>query len=128
MDSYFKAAVSDLDKLLDDFEQNPDEQDYLQDAQNAYDSNHCSVSSELASSQLTSLLPKDQQCINCCVSSETCYETNQISLNEKTDEGLTSIQNEKNVTGLDLFLLWMVALQMKSSLYIWDDVVNLSVI
>ncbi|XP_036164656.1 zinc finger FYVE domain-containing protein 16 isoform X4 [Myotis myotis] len=102
MDSYFKAAVSDLDKLLDDFEQNPDEQDYLQDAQNAYDSNHCSVSSELASSQLTSLLPKDQQCINCCVSSETCYETNQISLNEKTDEGLTSIQNEKNVTGLDL--------------------------
>lgn len=56
----------------------------------------------MASSQLTSLLPKDQQCINCCISSETCYETNQISLNEKTDEGLTSIQNEKNVTGLDL--------------------------
>ncbi|KAF6128295.1 hypothetical protein HJG60_020626 [Phyllostomus discolor] len=102
MDSYFKAAVNDLDKLLDDFEQNPDEQDYLQDAQNAYDYNHCSVSSELASSQLTLPLPKDQQCINCCVSSETCYETNQISLNEKTHEGLTSIQNEKNVTGLDL--------------------------
>ncbi|XP_022360459.1 zinc finger FYVE domain-containing protein 16 [Enhydra lutris kenyoni] len=101
MDSYFKAAVSDLDKLLDDFEQNPDEQDYRQDEQNAYDSNHCSVSSELASSQLTSLLPKDQQCINCCASSETCYETNQISLN-KTLEGLASIQNEKNVTGLDL--------------------------
>ncbi|XP_032482585.1 zinc finger FYVE domain-containing protein 16 isoform X3 [Phocoena sinus] len=102
MDSYFKAAVSDLDKLLDDFEQNPDEQDYLQDAQNSYDSNHYSVSSELASSQLTSLLPKDQQCINCCASSETGYETNQIALNEKTLEGQTSIQNEKNVTGLDL--------------------------
>lgn len=101
MDSYFKAAVSDLDKLLDDFEQNPDEQDYLQDAQNAYDSN-CSVSSELASSQLTSPLPKDQQCINCHASSETCYETNHISVNEKAREGLTSIQNEKNVTGLDL--------------------------
>ncbi|KAM5257584.1 zinc finger FYVE domain-containing protein 16 isoform 1-T3 [Hipposideros larvatus] len=101
MDSYFKAAVSDLDKLLDDFEQNPDEQDYLQDAQNAYDSN-CSVSSELAPSQLTSPLPKDQQCINYCASSETCYETNQISVNEKAHEGLTSIQNEKNVTGLDL--------------------------
>ncbi|KAM8778282.1 zinc finger FYVE domain-containing protein 16 isoform 2-T2 [Rhynchonycteris naso] len=99
MDSYFKAAIRDLDKLLDDFEQNPDEQDYLQDAQNAYDSNYCSVSSELASSQLTSLLPKDQQC---CASSETCYETSQISLNEKTHKGLTSIQNEKNVTGLDL--------------------------
>ncbi|XP_067587217.1 zinc finger FYVE domain-containing protein 16 isoform X3 [Pseudorca crassidens] len=102
MDSYFKAAVSDLDKLLDDFEQNPDEQDYLQDAQNSYESNHYSVSSELASSQLTSLLPKDQQCINCCASSETGYETNQIALNEKTLEGQTSIQNEKNVTGLDL--------------------------
>ncbi|XP_059949084.1 zinc finger FYVE domain-containing protein 16 isoform X2 [Mesoplodon densirostris] len=102
MDSYFKAAVSDLDKLLDDFEQNPDEQDYLQDAQNSYDSNHYSVTSELASSQLTSLLPKDQQCINCCASSETGYETNQIALNEKTLEGQTSIQNEKNVTGLDL--------------------------
>ncbi|XP_077722918.1 zinc finger FYVE domain-containing protein 16 isoform X2 [Canis aureus] len=101
MDSYFKAAVSDLDKLLDDFEQNPDEQDYVQDEQNAFGSNHCSVSSELVSSQLTSLLQKDQQCINCCASSETCYETNQISLN-KTLEGLTSIQNEKNVTGLDL--------------------------
>ncbi|XP_041608306.1 zinc finger FYVE domain-containing protein 16 isoform X2 [Vulpes lagopus] len=101
MDSYFKAAVSDLDKLLDDFEQNPDEQDCLQDEQNAFGSNHCSVSSELVSSQLTSLLQKDQQCINCCASSETCYETNQISPN-KTLEGLTSIQNEKNVTGLDL--------------------------
>nr|XP_002815747.3 zinc finger FYVE domain-containing protein 16 isoform X1 [Pongo abelii]XP_009239133.3 zinc finger FYVE domain-containing protein 16 isoform X1 [Pongo abelii]XP_024102650.2 zinc finger FYVE domain-containing protein 16 isoform X1 [Pongo abelii] len=102
MDSYFKAAVSDLDKLLDDFEQNPDEQDYLQDAQNAYDSNHCSVSSELASSQRTSLLPKDQECVNSCALSETSYGTNESSLNEKTLKGLTSVQNEKNVTGLDL--------------------------
>ncbi|KAL4822523.1 hypothetical protein H8958_007021 [Nasalis larvatus] len=102
MDSYFKAAVSDLDKLLDDFEQNPDEQDYLQDVQNAYDSNHCSVSSELTSSQPSSLLPRDQQCINSCTSSETSYETNESSLNEKSLKGLTSIQNEKNVTGLDL--------------------------
>uniref|UniRef100_A0A8I3W684 Zinc finger FYVE domain-containing protein n=1 Tax=Callithrix jacchus TaxID=9483 RepID=A0A8I3W684_CALJA len=102
MDSYFKAAVSDLDKLLDDFEQNPDEQDCLQDVQNAHDSNHCSVSSELASSQLTSLLPKDQQCVNSCASSDISYETNESSLNEKTLKGLTTIQNEKNVTGLDL--------------------------
>lgn len=56
----------------------------------------------MAPSQLTSLPPKDQQCINCCASSETCHETNQISVNEKTREGLTSIQNEKNLTGLDL--------------------------
>ncbi|XP_053443594.1 zinc finger FYVE domain-containing protein 16 [Nycticebus coucang] len=102
MDSYFKAAVSDLDKLLDDFEQNPDEQDYLQDARNANDSNYCSVSSELAFSELTSRLSKNQQCINSCASSETRYETNKSSLNDKTLEGLSSTQNEKNVTGLDL--------------------------
>ncbi|XP_075397338.1 zinc finger FYVE domain-containing protein 16 isoform X2 [Tenrec ecaudatus] len=102
MDSYFKAAVSDLDKLLDDFEQNPDQQDYLHEAQNVYDSNHCSVSSELASSQLTSPLPKDPQCINTFASSETSSETNQNALTETTLEGLTSVQSEKNVTGLDL--------------------------
>ncbi|XP_012860353.1 zinc finger FYVE domain-containing protein 16 [Echinops telfairi] len=103
MDSYFKAAVSDLDKLLDDFEQNPDEQDYLHEAQNVYDSNHCSVSSELASSQLTSPLPKDPQCVNTFASSETSSETNQNALTETTlEEGLTPIQSEKNVTGLDL--------------------------
>uniref|UniRef100_A0A8C6RK08 Zinc finger FYVE domain-containing protein n=1 Tax=Nannospalax galili TaxID=1026970 RepID=A0A8C6RK08_NANGA len=102
MDSYFKAAVSDLDKLLDDFEQNPDEQDYLQGAQNAYASNHCSVSSELASSQLTLLLSKDQRCVSSSPSPETCCETNEGFLNEKMHEGLTSRQSEKNVTGLDL--------------------------
>ncbi|XP_005382378.1 PREDICTED: zinc finger FYVE domain-containing protein 16 [Chinchilla lanigera] len=102
MDSYFKAAVSDLDKLLDDFEQNPDEQDYLQGVQNVYDSNKYSVSSELASSQPPSLLPKDRQCTHSCASSETCYEANEISLSEKTLAGLTSLQNEKNLTGLDL--------------------------
>ncbi|XP_048187618.1 zinc finger FYVE domain-containing protein 16 isoform X2 [Perognathus longimembris pacificus] len=102
MDSYFKAAVCDLDKLLDDFEQNPDEQDYLQGPQNTYDSSHCSISSELASSQLTLLLPKDQQCVNNCASSETCCEKNETFLPEKPLEGLTSIQSEKNVTGLDL--------------------------
>ena len=56
----------------------------------------------MTASQVTSLLPKDQQCINCCVSSETGYETNQIALSEKGLGGLTSLQNEKNVTGLDL--------------------------
>ncbi|KAM6148638.1 zinc finger FYVE domain-containing protein 16 [Erethizon dorsatum] len=99
MDSYFKAAVSDLDKLLDDFEQNPDEQDYLQGVQNAYDSNDCSVSSELASSQPPSLLPKDRQCARSYASSETRCEANE---SEKALEGLTSLQNEKNVTGPDL--------------------------
>ncbi|XP_060057079.1 zinc finger FYVE domain-containing protein 16 isoform X2 [Erinaceus europaeus] len=102
MDSYFKAAVSDLDKLLDDFEQNPDEQDYLPDAQNAFDSSRYSVSSDLASPQLTSVLPKDQPCRSRRASSAACYETSRISLSEKALEGLTCIQTEKNVTGLDL--------------------------
>ncbi|XP_051038924.1 zinc finger FYVE domain-containing protein 16 isoform X2 [Phodopus roborovskii] len=102
MDSYFKAAVSDLDKLLDDFEQNPDKQDYLQDAQNVYASNHCSVSSEPASPQLVLLLPKDQRCGGSCASSETGSETNETFLNKETHEGSTCRQNEKNVTGLDL--------------------------
>ncbi|KAM4875834.1 zinc finger FYVE domain-containing protein 16 [Thomomys bottae] len=102
MDHYFKAAVCDLDKLLDDFEQNPDEQDYLQGPQNTYDDNHCSVSSELASSQLTLLLPKAQQYVNNCASSEACCEKNETFLTEKPLEGLTAIQSEKNVTGLDL--------------------------
>ncbi|KAL1783779.1 zinc finger protein FYVE domain-containing protein 16 isoform X1 [Sigmodon hispidus] len=102
MDSYFKAAVSDLDKLLDDFEQNPDKQDYLQDAQNVYASNHCSVSSESASPQLTLLLPEDQRCIGTYASLETCCETNETSLKEKAQDGVTYRQHERNVTGLDL--------------------------
>ncbi|XP_078420535.1 zinc finger FYVE domain-containing protein 16-like isoform X2 [Cetorhinus maximus] len=32
MDSYFKSAVCDLDKLLDEFEQNPDENDFCKTA------------------------------------------------------------------------------------------------
>ncbi|XP_028616028.1 zinc finger FYVE domain-containing protein 16 isoform X2 [Grammomys surdaster] len=99
MDSYFKAAVSDLDKLLDDFERNPDKQDYFQDA---YSFNQCSISSELASPQLA-LLSKDPRCISSCASSETsCEEANETFLNGKIHEGLTSRQNEKNVAGLDL--------------------------
>ncbi|XP_029324246.1 zinc finger FYVE domain-containing protein 16 isoform X2 [Mus caroli] len=99
MDSYFKAAVSGLDKLLDDFEQNPDKQDYFQDA---YAFNQCSVSSELASPQLA-LLSKDQRCISTCASSEACCEdANETFLEGKIHEGLTSRQNEKNVAGLDL--------------------------
>lgn len=101
MDSYFKAAVSDLDKLLDDFEQNPEKQDYFQDVQDVYAFNQCSVSSELASPQLA-LLSKDQRCISSHASSETCCEANETFLQGKIPEALTSRQNEKNVAGLDL--------------------------
>lgn len=48
------------------------------------------------------LLPKDQRCIGSCVSSERCCETSETFLSEKTHEGLTCRQNEKNVAGLDL--------------------------
>ncbi|GAB1298431.1 Zinc finger FYVE domain-containing protein 16 [Apodemus speciosus] len=99
MDSYFKAAVSDLDKLLDDFEQNPDKQDYFQDV---YAFNQCSVSSELASPQLA-LLSKGQRRIRSCASSEACCEeADETFLKGQIREGLTSRQNEKNVVGLDL--------------------------
>lgn len=98
MDSYFKAAVSDLDKLLDDFEQNPEKQDYFQDVQDVYAFNQCSVSSELASPQLA-LLSKDQRCISSHASSETCCEANETFLQGKIPEGLTSKQNEKKRSG-----------------------------
>ncbi|XP_044518917.1 zinc finger FYVE domain-containing protein 16 [Gracilinanus agilis] len=103
MDSYFKAAVSDLDKLLDDFEQSTDEHDHYQMAESSYSSNYCSVSSELPSSQPVSPVPKDQPCFSSGTSSEIFCGTNQATINGKKLGGLTSsIQNEKNVTGLDL--------------------------
>ncbi|EHB09688.1 Zinc finger FYVE domain-containing protein 16, partial [Heterocephalus glaber] len=102
MDRYFKAAVSDLDKLLDDFEQNPDEQDDCQGVPNAYDSKNCSVPSEVTPSQPPSVLPKDRQSAGGHGSSETCCEAKESSLGEKALQGLTFAQNEKNVAGLDL--------------------------
>ncbi|XP_074056134.1 zinc finger FYVE domain-containing protein 16 isoform X2 [Macrotis lagotis] len=103
MDSYFKAAVNDLDKLLDDFEQSTDEHDHFHSAENSYDSNYCSISSELPSSQSVPSVPKDQQCFSSGSTSEIVCGTSQAATNGKILGGLTSsIQNEKNVTGLDL--------------------------
>nr|XP_020863154.1 zinc finger FYVE domain-containing protein 16 isoform X2 [Phascolarctos cinereus] len=101
MDSYFKAAVNDLDRLLDDFEQSTDEHHHYHMAENSYNSSYCSISSELPSSQSVPPAPKDQQCSG--TTSETFYGTNQAATNGRKLGGLTSsIQNEKNVTGLDL--------------------------
>ncbi|XP_068941120.1 zinc finger FYVE domain-containing protein 16 isoform X2 [Petaurus breviceps papuanus] len=103
MDSYFKAAVNDLDKLLDDFEQSTDEHDHYHTAENSFNSNYCSVSSELPSSQPVPLASKDQQYFSSGTASEIFCGTNQAATNGKKLGGLTSsIQNEKNVTGLDL--------------------------
>ncbi|XP_053149340.1 zinc finger FYVE domain-containing protein 16 isoform X2 [Hemicordylus capensis] len=100
MDSYFKAAVSDLDKLLDEFEQNTDE---LEDSSivNPHDSKHHLLYSELDYQQPKFLEPTEQE------NSSSCTTTSVLSLSTRTTntehfENLNSEQSEKNVTGLDL--------------------------
>ncbi|XP_077203586.1 zinc finger FYVE domain-containing protein 16 isoform X2 [Paroedura picta] len=100
MDSYFKAAVSDLDKLLDEFEQNSDE---LQDNRglSPHDSKHHLLSSELDYQQQRFLESNVQE--NSCVATTT----DELSLSVQTtivasSEQLNFEQSEKNVTGLDL--------------------------
>ncbi|CAN0306597.1 unnamed protein product [Bubo scandiacus] len=100
MDSYFKAAVCDLDKLLDEFEQNTDECDCYRTPQNPYDPKHHSLSSVLDCLQHVYPTPKLQEGANSCTSSE------EISLasHTGTSEALLSYspQNEKSVAGPDL--------------------------
>ncbi|XP_053858500.1 zinc finger FYVE domain-containing protein 16 isoform X2 [Vidua macroura] len=59
MDSYFKAAVCDLDKLLDEFEQNTDECECFRTPQNPYDSKLSSVLDCLEHAHPTPELPED---------------------------------------------------------------------
>ncbi|XP_014113719.1 PREDICTED: zinc finger FYVE domain-containing protein 16 isoform X1 [Pseudopodoces humilis] len=59
MDSYFKAAVCDLDKLLDEFEQNTDECECFTTPQNPYDSKLSSVLDCLEHAHPTPELPED---------------------------------------------------------------------
>lgn len=59
MDSYFKAAVCDLDKLLDEFEQNTDECECFRTPQNPYDSKLSSVLDCLEHAHPTPGLPQD---------------------------------------------------------------------
>ncbi|KFV08456.1 Zinc finger FYVE domain-containing protein 16, partial [Pterocles gutturalis] len=100
MDSYFKAAVCDLDKLLDEFEQNTDEYDCYRTPQNPYDSKHHSLSLVLDCLQHVYPTPKLQEDAKNCTSSE------EISLasHAGTSEALRSYspQNEKSVAGPDL--------------------------
>ncbi|XP_010166804.1 zinc finger FYVE domain-containing protein 16 [Antrostomus carolinensis] len=100
MDSYFKAAVCDLDKLLDEFEQNADEYDCYRTPQNPYDSKHHLLSSVLDCLQHVYPTPKLQEDANSCASSE------EISLASHTgaSEALLSYspQNEKSIAGPDL--------------------------
>ncbi|XP_050768479.1 zinc finger FYVE domain-containing protein 16 isoform X1 [Gymnogyps californianus] len=100
MDSYFKAAVCDLDKLLDEFEQNTDEYDCYRTPQNPYDSKHHSLSSVLDCLQHVYPTPKLQEDANNCTSSEEVSLASHIG----TSEALLSYspQNEKSVAGPDL--------------------------
>ncbi|KAL2294105.1 hypothetical protein Nmel_007826 [Mimus melanotis] len=59
MDSYFKAAVCDLDKLLDEFEQNTDECECFRTPQNRYDSKLSSVLDCLEHADPTPGQPED---------------------------------------------------------------------
>ncbi|XP_025965198.2 zinc finger FYVE domain-containing protein 16 isoform X1 [Dromaius novaehollandiae] len=100
MDSYFKAAVCDLDKLLDEFEKNTDECGCYGTPQNPYDSKRHSLFSALDSLQHASSTPKPQEDVDSCTASEeislaSCVGTSEAVLN-------CSLQNEKNVAGLDL--------------------------
>ncbi|NXF89896.1 ZFY16 protein, partial [Eubucco bourcierii] len=101
MESYFKAAVCDLDKLLDEFERSTtDEYDCCRTPQNPYDSKHHSLSSVLDCLQCVYPTPKQQEDTNSCTSSEeislaSCTGTNEALLSY-------SQQNEKGVAGPDL--------------------------
>ncbi|XP_062985742.1 zinc finger FYVE domain-containing protein 16 [Elgaria multicarinata webbii] len=99
MDTYFKAAVSDLDKLLDEFEQNTDELENNRNL-NPHDSKHHLLSSELDYQQPKFLGPNVQENISCTTSDELLLSTQ--TTNVANFEQLNSEQNEKNVTGLDL--------------------------
>ncbi|EMP36299.1 Zinc finger FYVE domain-containing protein 16 [Chelonia mydas] len=102
MDNYFKAAVCDLDKLLDEFEQNTDELDCYRTAANQCDSIQHSVSSELDCLQPVFLIPKVQEYVSSCSMSEEFSLASQAITNTAKFELNSSAQNEKNVTGLDL--------------------------
>ncbi|KAM6391498.1 zinc finger FYVE domain-containing protein 16 [Rhynochetos jubatus] len=97
MDSYFKAAVCDLDKLLDEFEQNTDEYDCYRTSQNPCDSKHHSLPSVLDCLQHIYPTPKLQE-------DAASSEENSPASHTETSETLLSYspQNEKSVTGPDL--------------------------
>ncbi|NXK53905.1 ZFY16 protein, partial [Chauna torquata] len=100
MDSYFKAAVCDLDKLLDEFEENTDECDFYRTSQNPCDSKHHSLSSDLDCLQHVYPTPKLQEEANSCMASEVVSLAGHTEPNEGFLNYLS--QNEKSVAGPDL--------------------------
>ncbi|KAF7250448.1 Zinc finger FYVE domain-containing protein 16 [Varanus komodoensis] len=98
MDTYFRAAVSDLDKLLDEFEQSTDELENNRNL-NPHDSKHHLLSSELDFQQPKFLGQNVQENISCPTADELSLFTQTSNV---ANFELDSEQNEKNVTGLDL--------------------------
>ncbi|XP_021237106.1 zinc finger FYVE domain-containing protein 16 isoform X2 [Numida meleagris] len=100
MDTYFKAAVCDLDKLLDEFELNTDECDFSRAPQNPYDSKHRSLPLDLEFLQRVYPTQKLQENANSCTASE---EISQAS-HTRPNEGILncSSQNERSVSGPDI--------------------------
>ncbi|XP_027736664.1 zinc finger FYVE domain-containing protein 16 [Empidonax traillii] len=100
MDSYFKAAVCDLDKLLDEFEQNTDEYDCLRTPQNPCDSKHRSLSSVPGCLQHAFPAPELPEYPDSCPSPE---KTRLISSTGTRDMLLShSPPQEQSVAGPDL--------------------------
>ncbi|XP_072372269.1 zinc finger FYVE domain-containing protein 16 isoform X2 [Scyliorhinus torazame] len=105
MDSYFKSAVCDLDKLLDEFEQNPDENEFCKaGVEEPISSDYPSLQSN--SKYLTNLPASTAQ----ATFSTHSFDTSDAML--KTDslspciadprETLTLSQSQKTLTELDL--------------------------
>lgn len=101
MDSYFKAAVCDLDKLLDDLEENTDELESYRAVVSAPEINHHSFSSELLYFQPEISAPKSQHGIGAS-SLEPLFTLEPTSTSKASLEELNTTQNEKNITGPDL--------------------------
>ncbi|NXN16583.1 ZFY16 protein, partial [Indicator maculatus] len=101
MESYFKAAVCDLDKLLDEFEKSAaDECDCYRTPQNPYDSKHHSLSSVLDCLPCVYPTPKRQEDAISYISSEEISPASHIGTSEELLN--YSQQNEKSVAGPDL--------------------------
>ncbi|XP_010136806.1 PREDICTED: zinc finger FYVE domain-containing protein 16-like, partial [Buceros rhinoceros silvestris] len=100
MDSYFKAAVCDLDKLLDEFEQSTDEYDCYRTTKNPCDSKHHSLSSVLDCLQHIYPTVELQEDANNSTSSGEISSANRVG----TSVALLSYspQNEKSIAGPDL--------------------------
>uniref|UniRef100_A0A669Q5J2 FYVE-type domain-containing protein n=1 Tax=Phasianus colchicus TaxID=9054 RepID=A0A669Q5J2_PHACC len=103
MDTYFKAAVCDLDKLLDEFELNTDECDLSRAPQNPCDSKHHSLPLDLGFLQRVYPTQKLQENANSCTVSE---EISQAS-HTRPNEGIPncSSQNERSVSGPDILTI-----------------------